>query len=299
MKKIKILLILMIAVLAMGALLAACTPEAVSFTVTYNTNGGSAIAAQTLAEGSTVTAPDAPTKADAVFDGWYKDASLTQTWNFTSDTLTADTTLFARWADAAYVTVADGEGDLVLVQKLVKLIDKDADGKYSIDEVLFQAHESAYTGGAAAGYATETTVWGLGITKLWGDDCGSYGYYLDNAMAWSLADEVAAGEYLYAYVFTDPVLCPDAYSYFDANTAEVAVGTPMTLTLTYNVYVDWDTVPTPAAGVVIMIDGVATAYTTDADGKAILTFAAAETYTVSAASDTLVLVPPVCIVKVG
>lgn len=75
--------------------------------VKFNSNGGTAVSTvRGLAAGSTITAPTAPTKSGYTFGGWYKDAALTQAWNFASDTVTAaDTTLYARWNASASVTV--------------------------------------------------------------------------------------------------------------------------------------------------------------------------------------------------
>ena len=48
---------------------------------------------------------------------------------------------------------------------------------YTIDDVLKEAHNLYFEGGADAGYKTATTQLGLGITKLLGDESGRYGYY--------------------------------------------------------------------------------------------------------------------------
>ena len=67
------------------------------FIVTCETFGGTAVSPQTVRDGGKCTQPAGPTKADAVFGGWYKDASCLLPWDFSSDTVTADTTLYARW----------------------------------------------------------------------------------------------------------------------------------------------------------------------------------------------------------
>jgi uncharacterized repeat protein (TIGR02543 family) len=74
-------------------------------TVTFDLNGhGSAVAAQKVAVGSTVTAPG-PTAPGLVFNGWYTDSALTTKANF-SDPITKDTTLFASWSVLAVTGVA-------------------------------------------------------------------------------------------------------------------------------------------------------------------------------------------------
>lgn len=67
-------------------------------TVTFDSNGGCAVASiEDLSYNASITAPTAPTKNGYTFDGWYKDAAGTSAWDFSSDTVTADTTLYAKW----------------------------------------------------------------------------------------------------------------------------------------------------------------------------------------------------------
>lgn len=68
-----------------------------TYTVAFDTNGGSAVAPVTVDAGSTVTKPAAPTKSGYTFGGWYKDSTLQTPWDFANDTVTADTTLYAKW----------------------------------------------------------------------------------------------------------------------------------------------------------------------------------------------------------
>lgn len=67
--------------------------------ISFNSNGGSTVAAQPVIPGGSVTAPTAPTKAGYAFAGWYKEAALTTAWNFETDTATTATTLYAKWTD--------------------------------------------------------------------------------------------------------------------------------------------------------------------------------------------------------
>jgi len=73
----------------------------VNFTVTFNSNGGSDVASQSVLNGMLATQPQAPTKSGAVFTGWYKDAGLTQSFNFKSDKITANTTLYAKYIETS------------------------------------------------------------------------------------------------------------------------------------------------------------------------------------------------------
>ena len=75
-----------------------------SYTVTFNTNGGSTVNPQTIAAGEHVTKPADPTKDGFTFDGWYKDAGLTKPFDFVNETINADTTLYAKWTQNAPTT---------------------------------------------------------------------------------------------------------------------------------------------------------------------------------------------------
>ena len=68
-----------------------------TYTVTFDTNGGSEVDPVTVDAGSTVTKPADPMKSGHNFGGWYKDSMLQTPWNFANDTVTADTTLYAKW----------------------------------------------------------------------------------------------------------------------------------------------------------------------------------------------------------
>lgn len=68
-----------------------------TYTVAFDTNGGRAVAPVTVDAGSTVTKPADPMKSGHNFGGWYWDSTLQTPWNFANDTVTADTTLYAKW----------------------------------------------------------------------------------------------------------------------------------------------------------------------------------------------------------
>ncbi|MFC5469009.1 S-layer homology domain-containing protein [Cohnella suwonensis] len=70
--------------------------QALAFTVTYNSNGGTAENSQPVAYGGTATEPVAPTKTDYTFRGWYADSGLTTAFDFATP-ITKDTTLYAKW----------------------------------------------------------------------------------------------------------------------------------------------------------------------------------------------------------
>ncbi|WP_342534822.1 InlB B-repeat-containing protein [Lysinibacillus sp. FSL M8-0337] len=77
--------------------------EAVQYELTFDTNGGSIVPSQMVDEDAKATPPSAPTKTGYTFGGWYKEATLTNQWDFTTDVVTKDTTLYAKWNVAQVV----------------------------------------------------------------------------------------------------------------------------------------------------------------------------------------------------
>jgi len=69
----------------------------VDVTVAFDSQGGSAVTSNTADYDSTITAPDTPTKTDYIFDGWYKEAECLNAWDFISNKVIEDTTLYAKW----------------------------------------------------------------------------------------------------------------------------------------------------------------------------------------------------------
>jgi uncharacterized repeat protein (TIGR02543 family) len=70
-------------------------PGKETYTVTFNT-GGSNIPAQTVNTGEKATQPANPTRQGYAFEGWTK---YDQTpWNFLTDVVTANTTIYAKWS---------------------------------------------------------------------------------------------------------------------------------------------------------------------------------------------------------
>lgn len=87
----------LITVLLLGFVLVACGED--TYTVTFDSNGGSAVTAVTVEDGSTIDEPTAPTRAGFTFDGWFKESALTTAWDFDVDTVTSDITLYAKWTE--------------------------------------------------------------------------------------------------------------------------------------------------------------------------------------------------------
>jgi uncharacterized repeat protein (TIGR02543 family) len=110
------------------------------FTVTFDSGGGSAVAAITdVARNAAIAAPVAPKKRGHTFAGWYKDSGFTDEWNFSTDTVTADITLYAKWSLIRFtVTVHYQNGETVVIIK-------------NFDETMSEADIAALSAGGGFG----------------------------------------------------------------------------------------------------------------------------------------------------
>jgi uncharacterized repeat protein (TIGR02543 family) len=86
-------------ILASGMFLVGCNDGSVTtYTVTFNSNGGSAVdAISGISSGTTITLPQNPTKETGVFGGWFLDNETFQNEFTASTVVTQDITVYAKW----------------------------------------------------------------------------------------------------------------------------------------------------------------------------------------------------------
>lgn len=207
-------------------------------------------------------------------------------------------TVFAQKekSENVYVSVAV-KGETVVFLEQVKVKDEDFDGKITVNDALSATHKKYYNG--SQGYYSYESPYGLSLGKLWGDDSGNFGYFLNNTSCLSLLDEVKEGDFLYAYVYKDSETFSDVYSFFDFNFKSANQGETVTLTLFASGYdSNWQPVTTQVQDAVITVNGEKTLVKTDSSGRAELCLEKAGEYRISAVSDKQVLTPAVCVVNV-
>ncbi|OAS14275.1 S-layer homology domain-containing protein [Paenibacillus oryzisoli] len=77
-------------------------------TITFNSNGGSAVSSQSVVSGGIATEPTPPpTKVGHTFAGWYSESGLSTIYNFASPVV-ADLTLHAKWTVITATPVITG-----------------------------------------------------------------------------------------------------------------------------------------------------------------------------------------------
>ena len=102
----------------------------VKYTITFKTNGGTAIAPVELPEGTVVDLSDyVTTRANYDFKGWYKNSGLSQA--ISTFTLTQDMTVYAKWG----TTGGGGVGGPAVTR--YKITVKDTDGS-ELDTLKFE-----------------------------------------------------------------------------------------------------------------------------------------------------------------
>jgi uncharacterized repeat protein (TIGR02543 family) len=121
-----------------------------SYALTFETNGGSAIASISKSSGTTVDLTTyKPTKTGYTFGGWFSDKELTK--SVTSVKLTANTTVYAKWTKVS----ANSFTDI-------------ADGAYYYDAVLWAVEKGVTDGTTATTFAPDATCTrAQAVTFLW------------------------------------------------------------------------------------------------------------------------------------
>lgn len=66
-------------------------------TVSFNSQGGSAVAPQSVVHAGKVTEPAVPLREGYSFSGWFREDSCKNAWVFAHDSIVWDTTLYAKW----------------------------------------------------------------------------------------------------------------------------------------------------------------------------------------------------------
>lgn len=77
--------------------------EIEQYTVSFETDGGSEVASQTVAYGEHAVKPADPTKAASWFVGWYTETAPENEFDFTNTAIKGDTTLYAVWVQPDFV----------------------------------------------------------------------------------------------------------------------------------------------------------------------------------------------------
>ncbi|WP_339787703.1 InlB B-repeat-containing protein [Paenibacillus sp. FSL R7-0313] len=90
----------------------------VTYTVTFESNEGSSVDAQTVEYDGQAIAPAVPTKDGYIFSGWYSDAGLNEAYSFTTP-VTDNLTLYAKWTSDKLTVSFDSNGGSAVDDQVV------------------------------------------------------------------------------------------------------------------------------------------------------------------------------------
>ena len=105
--------------------------EAKEYTVTFDANGGSAVAALKVKYNEKAAKPADPTKEGYVFLGWYNGETA---YTF-SESVKSDLTLTAKWEEKEYVVTFDADGGNDVASS-VYIYPLNFENKYKVTEYL-------------------------------------------------------------------------------------------------------------------------------------------------------------------
>ena len=96
---------------------------AMVYTVKFATDGGGTIADQSVTSGNKATKPADPKKEGFEFKGWFKEAALTNAYNFDTP-VKSNFTLYAKWEEADYTVKFETNGGGTIADQAVKADEK-------------------------------------------------------------------------------------------------------------------------------------------------------------------------------
>ncbi|MDI9455792.1 MAG: InlB B-repeat-containing protein [Spirochaetota bacterium] len=103
-------LTIVLIVFALFGFMLGCSSEPKIHQVTFDSNGGSAVQSVNVTDGARIEKPNDPTKPGYSFKGWYRQNTYHQEWNFSTDVVTADLTLYAKWEAETYKVTFNAQG---------------------------------------------------------------------------------------------------------------------------------------------------------------------------------------------
>lgn len=127
------------------------------FTVSFDSSGGSTIESQLVLDGDLIIEPTDPVLASHTFEGWYTDNTFATIWNFSTDVVSSDQNLVAKWIQYEFTITFDSNSgssvETVVVQR---------------DQLISEPAEPTRIGYNFKGWFTDntfTTEWDFSVDK--------------------------------------------------------------------------------------------------------------------------------------
>ncbi|MEI7667733.1 MAG: S8 family serine peptidase, partial [Erysipelotrichaceae bacterium] len=150
------------------------------YTLSYVTNNGTSLDSISVSYPYVIAEPTGLTKAGYFLDAWFTDSEFTLPFNFNTDTLSSDTTLYAHWTLNQFSVTLDANGGVFALNDL---------GTYQVDSVggeiinFDSANNPTRLGYSFMGWMINDVSWNMAsdialysnmtLTALWFDDSHS------------------------------------------------------------------------------------------------------------------------------
>ncbi|GHT52500.1 hypothetical protein AGMMS49982_12900 [Bacteroidia bacterium] len=131
------------------------------YTVTFDSGDGSSVPTQEAAEHIRLTPPPAPTLDGFLFEGWFREADYLHEWIFNRDTVTANTTLYAKWVvivntAAPVITTQPVSGNVIEGNAETLIVKATTSDGGTLSYQWYENTTESNTGGSAIAGATDT-----------------------------------------------------------------------------------------------------------------------------------------------
>jgi uncharacterized repeat protein (TIGR02543 family) len=197
---------------------------ATQYTITFESEGGSAVEPVTAGEGTAVAKPADPTRAGYAFTGWF-DAASGGTAYMWPHTLTANVSMHAQWQAVAtqYTITFESEGGSVVESVTANAdaaIPKPADPTRA--GYAFTGWFNAASGGTAYTWPHTLTA-NVSMHAQWEIASMPAGLSLDAALAWISANALEGGAYTIALTANEAI-APKTLSYNGKTVSIILIG---------------------------------------------------------------------------
>lgn len=124
-----------------------------NYTVTFEAGNGTEPVVQIIADGTKAVRPEEdPVREGYTFDGWFKDAGCSIAWDFETDVITGNTTIYAGWTKESISDEAAKIGlkTAISIARSLKAEDYTADSYAALAQALAEAKTAYETEGLSA-----------------------------------------------------------------------------------------------------------------------------------------------------
>ncbi|MDR6721560.1 putative repeat protein (TIGR02543 family) [Paenibacillus amylolyticus] len=138
-----------------------------SYTLSFQSNGGTVVPTQNISYNVTATAPTAPTKPGYTFGGWFKETALINQWNFTRDAITANMTLYAKWIQNNSSENNGGGNSSTLPQRLIVFFETNGGNVLNNLSVVYDTRLAELPTPTKEGYTFGGWYHDMALTNKW------------------------------------------------------------------------------------------------------------------------------------